>query len=168
MTEQNKQTLGLANAAVISGDYEGFLSYCTEDTVWTFVGEQTLQGKEAVREYMAQTYQVPPQFEVERMIADGAFVTAFGKIKLKDTGGVMVSYDYCDVWRFKDGMLHELKAFVVAVNTKVDEPKGAETVIGSGFTYDENEHPTDESEPASHVVDEEIVDLPDLGKPDRP
>lgn len=52
MTEQNKQTLELANAAVTSGDYEGFLSYCTEDTIWTFVGEQTLQGKEAVRDYM--------------------------------------------------------------------------------------------------------------------
>lgn len=168
MTEQNKQTLELANAAVTSGDYEGFLSYCTEDTVWTFVGGQTLQGKEAVREYMAQTYQEPPQFEVERMIADEAFVTALGKIKLRDTDGAMVSYEYCDVWRFKDGLLYELKAFVVAVDTKVDESEGAETVIGSGFTYDENEHPTDESEPASQVADEEIVDLPDLGKPDRP
>ncbi len=40
MTEFNKQILEQANAAVIAGDYEGFLSYCTEDTEWNFIGEQ--------------------------------------------------------------------------------------------------------------------------------
>lgn len=63
--------------------------------------------------------------------------------------------------------LHELKAFVVSSESMSDGHDDG-TVIGSGFSYDEAEHPTDESEPASQVDVEEIIDLPDLGKPDRP
>jgi uncharacterized protein len=54
MNLSNKLILENANEAVTKGDYEGFLSFCTDDTLWTFVGEQTLRGKEAVRQYMAK------------------------------------------------------------------------------------------------------------------
>jgi hypothetical protein len=32
MTVYNKQVLEQANAAITKGDYEGFLSFCTENT----------------------------------------------------------------------------------------------------------------------------------------
>ena len=122
-TEQNKKTLKLANAAVSRGDHEGFLSYCTEDTKWDFVGEQILEGKESVRRYMAETYIEPPQFEVERLIAEGNMVAATGKISLRDKNGKLKNYSYCDVWTFKEGKMHELSAFVVALDQKkiIDE-----------------------------------------------
>lgn len=109
----NKTTLNIANAAVTKGDHEGFLSFCTEDTIWTFVGDRTLNGKQAVREYMAAVYTTPPEFVVETLIAEGDYVTAIGKISLKYDGGELINYSYCDVWRFHDGKLHELKAFVI-------------------------------------------------------
>jgi len=114
---RNKKTLELANAAVSRGDHEGFLNFCTEDTKWDFIGDQVLEGKESVRRYMAETYLEPPQFEVERMIAEGKMVTAIGKIRLKDQQGEMVDYSYCDVWTFRDGKMHELKAFVVPLKS---------------------------------------------------
>lgn len=46
MSEKNKATLEKANAAIAEGDHEGFLSFCTDDTEWTFVGDKTLKGKE--------------------------------------------------------------------------------------------------------------------------
>jgi uncharacterized protein (TIGR02246 family) len=113
MNQNNKAILEKANAAVTEGDNEGFLSYCTEDLVWTFVGDKVLQGKEAVRQYMAATYVEPPKFMVENLIAEGEYVSAIGKISMKDKEGVMVHYSYCDVWRFRDGKMAELKAFVI-------------------------------------------------------
>ncbi|GAA4294906.1 nuclear transport factor 2 family protein [Nibribacter koreensis] len=113
MADDNKTILEKANAAIMNGDNEGFLSFCTDDTVWTFVGDQTLRGKEAVRRYMASAYLEPPKFMVENLIAEGDFVTALGKIRLKDTNGQMADYAYCDVWRFRDGKMAELKAFVI-------------------------------------------------------
>ncbi|MDQ0640934.1 ketosteroid isomerase-like protein [Pedobacter sp. W3I1] len=102
-----------AKAAIAKGDYEGFLSYCTEDTVWNFIGEQVLNGKDAVRKYMDEVYAEPPKFRVENLITEGDFVVAVGKINLKNKEGNSVDYAYCDVWRLRDGKLHDLKAFVV-------------------------------------------------------
>ncbi|MBB6107999.1 nuclear transport factor 2 family protein [Mucilaginibacter lappiensis] len=113
MNSNNKTILEKANAAITEGDYEGFLSFCTDDTEWIFVGDKTLRGKEAVRQYMAIAYMEAPKFMVENLIAEGELVTALGKISMKDEDGKMVDYLYCDVWRFRDGKMAELKAFVI-------------------------------------------------------
>jgi ketosteroid isomerase-like protein len=113
MAENNKIILEKANAAITAGDYEGFLSYCTENTEWTFVGDISLQGKEAVRQWMATTYLEPPKFMVENLIAGENYVTAIGKINLKDEEGKTAQYSYCDIWRFENGKIAELKAFVI-------------------------------------------------------
>ena len=113
MNEINTAILEKGNAAITAGNYEEFLTYCTDDTEWTFVGDRTLQGKEAVRQYMAETYLEPPTFTVENVIAGGDFVTALGKISLKDAAGQLTKYDYCDVWQFRAGKLAALKAFVI-------------------------------------------------------
>ena len=116
MSETNKAILTQANAAVANGDHEGFLAHCTEDEEWTFVGDQTLRGKEAVRRYMKATYVEPPRFRVDHLIAEGDFVTALGEIDLKDESGKLVRFAYCDVWRVRDGKLAELRAFVIEIN----------------------------------------------------
>jgi len=113
MNLSNKATLEKANEAVSKGDNEGFLSFCTEDTEWTFVGDRVLRGKEAVRQYMAVEYLQPPQFKVESLISEGDFVIAIGKINSKDENGKIAAYDYCDVWRFENGKMAALKAFVI-------------------------------------------------------
>ena len=108
-----KEILERANAAISRGDFEGFLSLCTEDTVWTFEGDRRLEGKAAVREWMKATYKEPPRFELHRTIAEGDSLAALGDITLKDAAGKAVDYTYCDVWRFRDGKMAELHAFVV-------------------------------------------------------
>ncbi|REC50193.1 nuclear transport factor 2 family protein [Chryseobacterium pennipullorum] len=107
-----KTILEKANTAVSEGDHETFLSYCTDDTRWIFTGDQVLSGKEEVRRYMKEAYREPPRFEVEHMIAEGNFVTAVGTISLLENGE-WTDYDYCDVWRFENNLMAELKAFVV-------------------------------------------------------
>ncbi len=113
MSENQKSILLQGNAAIDAGDHEGFLRLCTEDIVWNFVGERTLQGKQAVREYMSATYREPPAVIVDQLIADGDFLVATGKITLKDEHGVGATYTYCDVWRFRDDKITELNAFVI-------------------------------------------------------
>lgn len=113
MSDTHKAVLTKANEAIAQGDFEGFLAFCTEDTEWTFVGDRTLRGKEAVRQWMADAYREPPVFRVDRMIAEGDFLTALGEITLKDEHGTATRHAYCDVWRFEDGKMAELHAFVV-------------------------------------------------------
>lgn len=53
MSEKNKAILEKGNAAIAEGNNKGFLSLCADDTEWMFVGDKTLKGKEAVRQWMA-------------------------------------------------------------------------------------------------------------------
>ncbi len=113
MSEKHKSILLKANAAIAEGDYEGFLAFCTEDTVWNFVGDEVLEGKDAVREWMEDTYFAPPKIEVDTLIAEGEYLTAIGTVTIKDEDGTDTDYAYCDVWRFRGDKLFELKAFVI-------------------------------------------------------
>jgi ketosteroid isomerase-like protein len=122
MSERNRAILEEANAAIATGDNEGFLAFCTEDTEWTFVGGETLKGKEAVRRWMATTYTEPPEFAVDDMIADGDFVVALGNVTTEGADGKAASSSYCDVWRFRGGKIVELRAFVV--ETEVEDATG--------------------------------------------
>lgn len=50
---------------------------------------------------------------VDHLIADNDFVTAVGKISMKNREGKTVEYSYCDVWKFKNNKMDELTAFVI-------------------------------------------------------
>lgn len=163
MSNENQHILTQANAAISRGDYEGFLSFCTADTIWNFVGDEVLEGKDAVRQYFTKTYKTPPQFKVQRLIADGDNVVAMGDISLEDESGKNTTYNYCDVWTLKDGKLHELYAYVVPLAQKDEE-----TVTGSGFSYDEQLYRTDKSIPLRNADHDDIVPPHDLGRPDLP
>lgn len=115
MSDTHKATLQNANALIIKGDIEGFLAFCTEDIILTTVGEGTLNGKVAVREWMASAYADPPVFSVETLVAESDYVTALGTIDSKSADGRRVQNRYCDVWRFRDGQMAELNAFVIEV-----------------------------------------------------
>ncbi|MCD9006933.1 nuclear transport factor 2 family protein [Luteimonas sp. XNQY3] len=113
MSNQHKSSLRQANAAITRGDIEGFLAYCTDDIQWTTVGESTLDGKEAVRQWMADAYAEPPVFTVDHLIAEEDFVIALGSITGKAADGTETRHAYSDVWRFHDGKMAELRAFVI-------------------------------------------------------
>ncbi|PWG81542.1 nuclear transport factor 2 family protein [Pararcticibacter amylolyticus] len=114
-SNNNKSVLLKANTFVTEGNNEGFLSFCTDDVIWEFVGDRILRGKDAVREYMKEAYVEPPRFEVENLISEGDFVTAIGKISMKNESGNLIDYSYCDVWQFRDGKMASLKAFVISI-----------------------------------------------------
>ncbi len=118
MSEKNKEILKRGNAAIAAGNNEGFLSFCADNTQWTFIGDQTLQGKEAVRQWMANTYVEPPKVTVANLIAEGEFLTAIGDVTMKNKDGKDAQYSYCDVWRFIDGKIAELRAFVIPIREK--------------------------------------------------
>jgi len=108
-----KEVLETANAAIAKGDLDGFLAHCTDDTEWTYVGDKTLKGKETVRDYLKASSSSPSAFTVTRLIAEGDFVTALGEITMKSGDGKDVKQTYCDVWRFRDGKMAALQAFVI-------------------------------------------------------
>src|SRR5690606_40505149 len=76
-----------ANEALEKGDIDEFLSFCTDDTEWVFIGEKTLKGKEAVKQYLEEAYTETTQFTIERMIEEGDFVVQVGEISFENKNG---------------------------------------------------------------------------------
>ena len=58
-------------------------------------------------------YIEPPQNDVENLIAENDYLTAIGKIAVMTENGKSITYSYCDVWKFRDGKMAELMAFVI-------------------------------------------------------
>lgn len=125
MSDKNKAILEAANAAIAQGNYEGFLSFCTDDTEWTFIGDRTLKGKAAVRQWMATEYVEPPLNSVTNLIAEGDFVTALGDLTIKDEDGKAAHYSYCDIWHFRGDKMVELRAFVIPAEVKAETSNAA-------------------------------------------
>lgn len=117
MSEVHKAILKRANACVAAGNYDGFLDYCTEDTEWNFVGGTVLKGKNAVRKWMDENYLTPPKVTVEHMVSEGDMLIATGKVTVQDVQGNSTTSSYCDVWRFGNGLLVELNAYVISDKT---------------------------------------------------
>jgi ketosteroid isomerase-like protein len=119
MAETNKQIVEKINKAFEKNDPEAFLSYCTDNVVWNMVGEKTTNGKTEVREWLAQMKDMePPKFTVDQFIAEGDSVACCGDMTMKDKDGTPGKYSYCDVYRFRNGKITELRSYVVKLETE--------------------------------------------------
>jgi ketosteroid isomerase-like protein len=112
MPLSNKEVINKVNDAFARGDVEEFLNHCSDDFLWTMVGSPSVRGKAAVRAFWAAGPSEPPTFTVDTVVAEGDMVTAIGDMTMEENGKV-TPYSYCDVWRFRDGKIAELRAFVI-------------------------------------------------------
>jgi ketosteroid isomerase-like protein len=119
MAETNKQIVEKINKAFENNNPEEFLSYCADNVVWNMIGEKTTNGKTAVREWLAEMKDMePPKFTVEQLIAEGDSVACCGDMTMKDKEGKIGKYSYCDVYRFNNGKITELRSYVVNLQTE--------------------------------------------------
>lgn len=118
MSDKHKTVVAQVNAAFAANDTEGFLSCCTDDVSWTMVGDETVKGKDNIRKWMASMGATPPQFTVDRVIADGDMAAAHGDMTMKGTDGKPESYSYCDLYRFSGDKIAELRAFVIRTGAR--------------------------------------------------
>lgn len=115
MSANSKEIVAKVNAAFAANNVDGFLSFCADDVKWTMVGEKTVNGKDAIRQWLASMDMEPPEFTVENVIAEGDLVAAHGDMTMKDKDGKTMPYSYCDIYRFRGDEIVELKSFVLKV-----------------------------------------------------
>ena len=125
MSAKNKEIFKKADAAFAEGSIEGFLSFCADDVIWTMVGDRTVKGKSAIREWMASMDMETPKFTVHNVIAEGDLLTSNGDMTMKDKQGKVVPYSYCDIYKFRDEKIVELTSFVIKTAAKSEASSGA-------------------------------------------
>jgi ketosteroid isomerase-like protein len=114
MSQENKAIVEKMNKAAAEGNTDAFVAPCADDVRWTVVGEKTVEGIAAIKEWMNSTEcPEPPQFTVDHMVAEGDMVVCSGDMTMKDKDGVVQPLSYCDIYRFRNGRVSELQTFVV-------------------------------------------------------
>ncbi|MGH9323592.1 MAG: nuclear transport factor 2 family protein [Vicinamibacteria bacterium] len=122
----NKETVERINEAFADGSTEGFLSFCADDVEWTMVGEKTVKGKDQMRKWMASMDMEPPKFTVTAIVAEGDLVAAYGDMTMREKSGETVPYSYCDIYRFRNDKVAELRSFVIKTDAgATNRPSGS-------------------------------------------
>ena len=117
MDNEHKVILEKIYAACAKCDKEAFLSYLTDDVIWTIIGDENLVGKEAIRQFMLPTGLDVPIFSVENIIAEGDFAMGHGNMQMKGEDRMTVPYAYCDIYQFKSDKVSKMTTFVKQTNT---------------------------------------------------
>ena len=126
MSDANKQIVEKINDSFTKGNTEGFLENCSEDIVWSMIGETKKEGKTAIREWMSQMEGMePPKFTVDEIIAEGDSVACRGDMTMKDEKGVEGNYSYVDFYRFQNGKVAELNSYVVKHKSEGEKDRSA-------------------------------------------
>jgi uncharacterized protein len=118
MSAKNREIVKRVDAAFAENNVEGFLSFCTDEVEWTMIGDRTVKGKEAIRNWMASIGSEPPNVSPVGIIAEGDFVSAYGNMTLKDKDGEAIQYSYCDIYRFRGDKIVDIKSFVIKTEGK--------------------------------------------------
>ncbi len=114
MSDKYKEIVRQVDAAFGANNVEGFLELCAEDVKWEIIGDKTVAGKNAIRQFAASMGgMIPPKIENRRIIADGDSVAAHGTVTMTNETGENTAYDYCDIYRFQDDKIIELLSYVI-------------------------------------------------------
>ena len=102
------------NAAFSKGNIEAFLELCADDIGWTIVSDQTVTGKNAIREFMKDAGDTePPVFTADEIIVQNDSAVCYGQMTMKEKEGCAGTYEYCDIYRFTDEKISELRTFMI-------------------------------------------------------
>lgn len=118
MVANTKDIVAKVNEAFANNNMDAFLAFCADDLEWTMVGDETKKGKESIRQWMSGMPQEVPKFDVKQVIAEGDFVVCYGDMTMKDEEKVDVPYSYCDLYRFRDGKITEMRSWVMKTGEK--------------------------------------------------
>ena len=126
MSAKNKEIVEKVNASFAEGGLEGFLSYCADDVDLDHRRRQDwLKEKRPFANGWHSMDMEPPKFTVEkhhrrRRPCHRAWRNDHEGQRWKDG-----SYEYCDIYRFRDGKIAELRSFVVKTEAKAETASGA-------------------------------------------
>jgi len=122
MSEKYREIVEKVNDAFANNDVEAFLAFCAEDVQWTIAGDQPVNGKNGIREFMKKMEgKEAPMFTVKKIVSDDDSAVAYGGMTMKDDKGNEGSYEYCDIYRFRGDEIAEMRSFVVKLKEEAKQ-----------------------------------------------
>ena len=112
MVNEHKTVVEKIYAASAEGDSEAFISYLTDDAIWEILGDKSLIGKEAIRQFMLPMESSVPKFTVDTIIVEGDVAMGHGSMEMMGEDGISQPYAYCDIYQFSNDKVSKMTTFV--------------------------------------------------------
>ena len=95
MAANRKEIVQRINEGFAENNLETVLSFCTDDIIWTMVGDTTVRGKDPIRKWMASMDPQPPQLRIQQTIAEGDSVVTRGDMVMQENpNGPLIPYTF--------------------------------------------------------------------------
>lgn len=107
------------NEAFSKNDLEFILNNMSDDIVWDFVGEEIMEGKEAVKKFMEPMSKIETlEMKLLQVISREQSAAANGKMKIKEPSGETKSFGFADFYEFdgqKTPKITKMTSYVVSI-----------------------------------------------------
>ena len=107
------------NEAFSKNDQDFILNNMTDDIIWNFIGEKTIQGKDEVRAFMKPMSNVQTlDLELLQIITHGRTAAVHGKMKIKEPSGEIKHFGFADFYvfnGFKSPKIKEMTSYVITI-----------------------------------------------------
>ena len=120
----NNQLLKKISEEFAKGNLEFAEVYLADDIKWNILGERPVIGKNQVLE-VSKMLQLEsfPVITIKNIVAEGDYVVIENSGDAKTKSGKPYNQTYCDVFKFKGEMLHEITTYLdTALSNEVSQP----------------------------------------------
>ena len=106
------------NEAFSRNDMDFILNNMSDDIAWEFVGEKTMEGKDAVKEFMKPMSSVETlEMQLFQIITHGRTAAVNGRMKIKEPSGEIKSFGFADFYvlnGLKSPKIKKMTSYVLA------------------------------------------------------
>jgi ketosteroid isomerase-like protein len=98
-------------------DHEAILALLSDDVVWDLPGFRHLEGRAAFdSEIENPDFEGSPRIEIDRFLADGDTVVAYGTGETLHRQAGPMRFAYCDVFTFAGALVRRVESYVVPLD----------------------------------------------------
>ena len=113
MSATHKEIIEKVNAGFENNDVETFLGFCADDVQWSMAGDEPKKGKDTIREWIKSMSDMgPPKLNTKAIISEGDSAACYGDMTMNEKGKENF-YSFCDIYKFSNGKIVELRSFAV-------------------------------------------------------
>jgi len=120
MSENNKNVVRNAYAAISKGDLDGFLNLLADDVQWYFIGSHrfagTHNGKDEIvsnlLNNLAADLEGMIELEIKQLIAEGDKVVAEMLGRARSKSGKDYNNTYCIILTVRNGLIHDIREYL--------------------------------------------------------
>ncbi len=120
MSEDNKAIVRAAVESLSKGDYPGFLAAAADDLEFHVIGKTafsgTVTGKETLlaqlNEALGDGLEGHLEMTIDRLIAEGDYVSEQSRGRARTKGGADYSNVYCRIWRIEHGAIRSITEYL--------------------------------------------------------